>query len=321
MKTTTTIEEAVQSERLNGFRGTGPYQPDRRRKSKLKSAEEAFAAVKDGCVLGMTCTHYMSLPMAGVRQILRQGTRDLTIMPTPSAGLAIDILIAAGAVKKTFVSYVGLESYGLAPNFRRAVEKGEVEVSDCDEATVIYGYRAAAAGLPYALLPAYYKMTSLPKINPNHYREIQDPFTGRPCFAIPPLKPDVALIHVPQCDEFGNARQLGGHHTENLMAKAADHVIITADEIIPTEMVMSDPTRTTVPGFLVNSVVRMPFGAHPGSCPMRYSTDEDHMAEYARLADEGRTCDYIQQYVHNCANHNEYLDKIGASRLLNLLFY
>ena len=43
------------------------------------------------------------------------------------------------------------------------------------------------------------------------------------------------------------------------MAKAADHVIITADEIIPTEMVMADPTRTTVPGFLVNSVVRMPF--------------------------------------------------------------
>ena len=112
---------------------------------------------------GHDFTHYMSVPIAGVRQIIRQGSKDLTIMPTPSAGLAIDILIAAGAVKKSFVSYVGLESYGLAPNFRRAVEKGEIEVSDCDEATVVYGYRAAAAGLPYALLPAYYKMTSLPK--------------------------------------------------------------------------------------------------------------------------------------------------------------
>jgi glutaconate CoA-transferase subunit A len=308
-------------ETAGGLRGTGAYTPDPVRRSKLKSAEEAFKAIKDGAIVAMTCSHYMSVPLAAMRQIIRQGTNNLTIIPTPSAGIAIDLLIAAGAVKKTYVSYVGLESYGLAPNFRRAVQDGEVEVSEADEATLIYGYRAAAAGLPYALLPGYYKLTSLPTLNPGVYREIADPFTGKPCFAVPPLKPDVAVIHVPQCDEYGNARQLGGEHTENLIAKASDHVIITTEEIIPTEMVMADPTRTTVPGFLVDSVVRLPFGCHPGACPARYSADEAHLADYARIANEGRTADYIKAYVADCADHNAYLDKIGASRLINLQLY
>jgi glutaconate CoA-transferase subunit A len=311
----------VNPEEPSSLRGTGAYTPDPVRRSKLKSAEEAFKAVKDGAIVAMTCSHYMSVPLAAMRQLIRQGARDLTIIPTPSAGIAIDLLIAAGAVKKTYVSYVGLESYGLAPNFRRAVQNGEVEVSEADEATLIFGYRAAAAGLPYALLPGYYKLTSLPVVNPSVYREIADPFTGKPCYAVPPLKPDVAIIHVPQCDEYGNARQLGGHHTENLIAKASDHVIITTEEVIPTEMVMADPTRTTVPGFLVDSVVRMPFGCHPGACPARYSADEAHLAEYARIANDGRTADYIKTYIEECADHNAYLDRIGAARLINLQLY
>ena len=302
----------------DGLRGSGAYGYHPERASKLKTAEEAFAAVKNGMSVAMTCSHFMSVPLGAMRQLIRQNLRDLTIMPTPSAGVAIDLLIGAGAVKKTFCSYIGLESFGLAPNFRRAVQNGEVEISEADEATVIYGYRAAAAGLPIGILPAYYKLTSLPTVNPEMYREITDPFTGRPCFAIPALKPDVAIIHVPQCDEFGNVRQLGGHHTENLLAKAADHVIVTTEEIVPHETVLADPTRTTVPGFLVNSVVRMPFGAHPGACPAAYSADEAHLAVYAKLANAGQTAEYIETYVRGCADQNAYLDKIGASRLMSL---
>src|SRR5690606_32643396 len=87
------------------LRGTGAYGPESNRASKLKTATEAFSVVRDGCILAMTCTHYNSVPMAAMREIARQGSKDLTIIPTPSAGLAIDFLIAAGAVKKAFVSY------------------------------------------------------------------------------------------------------------------------------------------------------------------------------------------------------------------------
>ncbi len=288
------------------------------RTSKVKSPEEAFKVVVPGTVLAMTSVHYNSVPMGAMRQLIRMGARDLTIIPTPSAGLAIDLLIAAGCVKKVFASYVGLEFLGLAPNYRRAAEQGTVEISDIDETSIVLGYRAAATGLPFALLPAFYKLNDLPRVNPSMFREIRDPFTGSLCYAMPPLKPEVAVMHVPQCDEYGNARQLGGHHTETLIAKASDHVIITTEEIIPHEEIMADPTRTTVPGLLVNSVVKLPYGAHPGACPARYSYDEEHLAEYAKLAREGRTGDYIARYVTGPRDHYAYLDIIGAGRLMKL---
>jgi len=288
------------------------------RASKIKTPEEAFRVIKQGTTLAMTCTHYNSVPMGAIRQIIRLGPKDLTIIPTPSAGLAIDLLIAAGCVKKVYASYVGLEFLGLAPNFRRAVEQGTIEVSDVDETSIVLGYRAAGTGLPFALLPAFYKLTDLPRVNPEVFKEIRDPFTGAVCYAMTPLKPDVAVIHVPECDQYGNARQLGGHHTEALIAKAADHVIITTERIIPHEQVMANPTLTTVPGLLVNSVVHLPYGAHPGSCPATYNPDEEHLAEYARLAKEGRTADYIAKYVTGPADHFAYLDLIGAGRLMQL---
>jgi len=43
------------------------------RKSKVKSLAEAFAVLKDGMTLSMTTTHYNSVPMASMRQIVRQG--------------------------------------------------------------------------------------------------------------------------------------------------------------------------------------------------------------------------------------------------------
>jgi len=288
------------------------------RTSKVKSAEEAFKVVTPGTSIAMTCAHYSSVPMGAMRQLIRMGAKDLTIIPTPSAGLAIDLLIAAGCVKKVFASYVGLEFLGLAPNYRRAAEQGTVEISDIDETSIVLGYRAAATGLPFALLPAFYKLTDLPGINPSMFREIKDPFTGSTCYAMPPLKPDVAILHFPQCDAYGNARQLGGHHTEALIAKASDHVIVTTEEIIPHEEVMADPTRTTVPGLLVNSVVKLPYGAHPGSCPARYSYDEKHLEEYAKLAREGKSADYIAKYVTGPKDHYAYLDMIGAERLTGL---
>jgi glutaconate CoA-transferase, subunit A len=291
------------------------------RTSKVKSAEEAFKVIQPGMSIAMTCAHYSSVPMGAMRQLIRMGAKDLTIIPTPSAGLAIDLLIAAGCVKKVFASYVGLEFLGLAPNYRRAVEQNTIEVSDIDETSIVLGYRAAATGLPFALLPAFYKLTDLPRINPEMFHEIKDPFTGNICYAMPPLKPDVAILHFPQCDAYGNARQLGGHHTEKLIAKASDHVIITTEEIIPHEDVMADPVRTTVPGLLVDSVVKLPYGAHPGSCPARYSYDEKHLTEYAQLAREGKSSAYIRKYVTGPKDHYAYLDMIGAERLMELKVY
>jgi len=288
------------------------------RKSKVKSLQEAFAVVQDGMSLSMTTTHYNSTPLAAVRQIARQRVRNLTIMPTPSAGIAIDLLIAAGCVETVFASYVGLEFLGLAPNFRRAVEEKKVRLRESDEASLVMGYRAGASGIPFMAMPKYYELTDLPRANPESFRKITDPFTGEPCYAVPALQPDVAVIHVQECDPYGNARQLGGNHMEGIIAKAAKHVIITTEQVRPIEETRAQPTRTTIPGIVVNAVVELPFGAHPGACPARYSYDRLHLAKYAELAKEARTDEYLREFVFGPQDHGAYLDMIGAARLMAL---
>jgi len=95
-------------------------------------------------------------------------------------------------------------------------------------------------------------------------------------------------------------------------------VIITTEEVIPVEETRSDPLRTTIPGVLVDSVVKLPYGVHPGACPARYDYDEEHLKHYARLAREGRTAQYIEEFVFGPRDHLDYLQKIGARRLLEL---
>ena len=288
------------------------------RTSKVKSLEEAFAVVKDGISLSMTSTHFNSVPMAAMRQVVRQRVRNLTIIPTPSSGIAIDLLIAGGCVGTVFASYVGLEFIGLAPNFRRAVEAKKIKIHESDEASLVMGYRAGASGIPFMAMPRFYELTDLPRANPKSFKRITDPFTGQPCYAVPALQPDVAVIHVQECDPYGNARQLGGNHMEGIIAKAAKHLIITTESIRPLEETKANPTRTTIPGILVNSVVELPYGAHPGLCPARYNYDEPHLRAYAQMAKEGRTPDYLEEYVFGLRDHGAYLDRIGASRLMAL---
>ena len=288
------------------------------RTSKVKSLEEAFAVVKDGISLSMTSTHFNSVPMAAMRQVVRQRVRNLTIIPTPSSGIAIDLLIAGGCVGTVFASYVGLEFIGLAPNFRRAVEAKKIKIRESDEASLVMGYRAGASGIPFMAMPRFYELTDLPRANPKSFKRITDPFTGQPCYAVPALQPDVAVIHVQECDPYGNARQLGGNHMEGIIAKAAKHLIITTESIRPLEETKANPTRTTIPGILVNSVVELPYGAHPGLCPARYNYDEPHLRAYAQMAKEGRTPDYLEEYVFGLRDHGAYLDRIGASRLMAL---
>lgn len=292
--------------------------PKSQRKSKVKTLGEAFAVLKDGMKLSMTTTHYNSVPMAAMRQIVRQGVKNLTVIPTPSAGLAIDLLIAGGCVGTVFNSYVGLEFLGLASNFRRAVEEKKVKLRESDEASLVMGYRAGASGIPFMAMPKYYELTGLPKANPESFKRITDPFTGDVCYAVPALQPDVAVIHVQECDAYGNARQLGGNHMENIIAKAAKHVIITCEQVRPIEETRAQPTRTTIPGIIVNSVVELPYGAHPGACPARYSYDRPHLEMYAELAKEGRTDEYLRDFVFGPRDHAAYLDKIGAGRLMAL---
>ncbi len=85
----------------------------------------AAALVQDGDLVALG-GHIRQAPMALIRELLRQGRRDLGLVTVPTGGLNVDLAIAGGAVSRLHFAQVSLEEYGLAPHFRRGVEEGRL---------------------------------------------------------------------------------------------------------------------------------------------------------------------------------------------------
>lgn len=93
--------------------------------SKLTSLESAAALVGDGAVITIGGGQITRLPAALLRELARQGRRDLKLYKPPS-GYDTDLLSAAGVLSLTAGGVVSLDRFGLAVNHRRAVESGAI---------------------------------------------------------------------------------------------------------------------------------------------------------------------------------------------------
>ncbi|MGI5132894.1 CoA transferase subunit A [Pseudonocardia sp. CA-107938] len=285
--------------------------------SKVTTPEEAVADIPDGATIALGGVHSHNSPMALVNALIRRGVKDLELIPTPSGGPPVDMLIAAGCVRKLHVSYVGLEFLGLAPNFRRAAEQGTIEIVEGDEAYVVYGFRAGASRLPFLPLPPLYEGTDLPKVNPM-IRTTTDPYTGAVVTTVPALRADYGLFHAQVVDRKGNTQIFGQRKFEDVMAKASDHVIVCADEILDEYAPAPDPRIVSIPGAIVERVAHAPYGAHPLSSPGHYGYDREQLVAYRDLAVADDTKSYLQQHVYSVDSHAEYLEQLGVGRLLGL---
>jgi glycerate-2-kinase len=130
-----------------------------------------------------------------------------------------------------------------------------------------------------------------------------------PVCIVPALNPDVALIHVQQCDVYGNARVLGAGVAPAEMAMASRKVIISTEEIIEPDAIRQQPQRTTIPYYLVDAVVHAPFGSYPGSTPGLYGADLEHWLQFGAAQAQDKTDDYLEHWVHSVASHQEMLEK------------
>jgi glutaconate CoA-transferase, subunit A len=86
----------------------------------------AAALVKDGDLVALG-GHTRAAPMALIRELIRQGRRGLGLVTVPTGGLNVDLAVGAGVADRLQFAQVGLEEYGLAPNFRAAVQQGRLK--------------------------------------------------------------------------------------------------------------------------------------------------------------------------------------------------
>jgi glutaconate CoA-transferase subunit A len=288
--------------------------------SKVTTIQEAVAAhVNDGDVVALQNMATQAAPMALVRELIRQERRNLGLVCLVG-GMAVDWLAAAGVIDRFIGAAVSMEQFGLCQQYRKAVESGRVRVEELSETALLARLGAGARNLPF--LPTRGMLGSdLIDINPNLVR-FQDPFDGETLVACRALVPDVAFVHAHRADERGNVQIEPTIRWPDLgiFPKAALKVVVTAEEIVDSEVLRRNPDRTVLPGFAVDAVVEVPYGAHPTSFFPDYGYDTRFHLEWVKVArDDAATAEFLAKYVTGPADQAAYLETVGgAERLIEL---
>jgi glutaconate CoA-transferase, subunit A len=270
---------------------------------------DAAALVGDGAMVALGGGLCARLPMALVRELVRQGRRGLHLVGSAHS-MDVDLLVAVGAVRVCEESYVGFEQdLGLAPAYRRAAATGAIEIRESCCATVLAQLRAAEMGVPFLPVRGV-KGTDVEGLHPEYVR-MTCPFTGEELVVVPPLRPDVALLHAPLGDAHGNLHLEQPFVLDERFAHASAMVVATVDRIVPTAELTA--SGVVVPGHLVAAVAEVPYGAHPSSCYPGYAYDRPHLAAYLAAASADDVDTYLDTYVR--VGEDAYREAVDPERL------
>jgi glutaconate CoA-transferase subunit A len=289
---------------------------------KVASMRDAIAdLVRDGDTVAIEgFTHLIGFS-AG-HEIIRQRKRDL-VLARMTPDLVYDQMIAGGVARKLIFSWLGNPGVGGLNAIRRRIEPASVgegtalEVEEYSHFGMVSRYTAGAAHLPFMPLRSYFE-TDLPKANPL-IRPIQSPFSDEVVYAVPPLNPDVTVIHAQRADANGNTQIWGLLGCQKEAAFAADRVIVVVEELVDEAVVRADPNRTVIPGLIVDAVVVDPFGAHPSYVQGAYDRDNRFYLDWDPISrDEEKTQAWLREWVYGLDGREAYVQKLGAERIASL---
>lgn len=262
--------------------------------NKVVTLTEAIKPIPNNASIAIGGNTLNRSPLALTRELVRQNKTNLKLIKTAGA-MDIDMLCLAEQVQSVDAGFISFETkYGLANNYRKAVQKGIVKANEHACYTVISALRAAQANVPF--MPVYgLKNSDLIEAN-DYFKVINDPFENNPITVVKALKPDYAIIHVHACDAFGNAEILGPKYDDVLIAKSSVNVIISTERIVPTTYFKRNPRKVDISGLLVHKVVHVPNGAKPGTMFQKYNADDLKIKEYQALENRSDLLNHIQTY-------------------------
>jgi glutaconate CoA-transferase subunit A len=280
--------------------------------SKVATMRDAVAElVRDGdCVAIEGFTHLICF--AAGHEIIRQRKRDLTLARlTPD--LIYDQMVGAGVARKLIFSWLGNPGVGGLHAIRRVTEgqAPTLEVEEYSHFGMVGRYTAGAMNLPFFPLRSYFH-TDLPAANPL-IRQVRSPYGDEVVYAVPPLRPDVAIVHAQRADASGNAQVWGLLGCQKECAFAADRVIVVVEELVDESVVRADPNRTVIPGLIVDAVVVEPFGAHPSYAQGYYDRDNRFYLDWDAVSRDAALLDaWLGEWVHGVSGRAEYMERMGA---------
>lgn len=262
--------------------------------SKIMDLRSAINMIHDGDMLSFGGNVLHRAPMAAVREIARQNKQNLKLVKTAGAH-DIDLLCAMECVSSVDAGFVSYETkYGLAAHYRKGVQAGKIIGNEHACYTVICALRAATMNVPF--MPVHGLKAGDLLLKNDYFVVVEDPFSGEPITLVKSLVPDVAIIHVQECDDQGNAFIYGPKFEDILISRAAKKLIITTEQIVPQSRTKLNAERIDIPGFLVHAVVHSPNGAAPTSCYKKYDIDDKALTSFIMLKNKEEITKYLLSY-------------------------
>jgi glutaconate CoA-transferase subunit A len=250
---------------------------------------------------------------AAGHEIIRQGKRDLTLARmTPD--VIYDQMVAGGVATKLIFSWLGNPGVGSLHAIRRRIEDhdpGPLEIEEYSHFGMVCRYVAGAANLPFFPIRSYYE-SDIPVVNSKIVPMTSPYEDGTEVYVVPPLTPDVAIVHAQRADESGDAQIWGLLGCQKEAAFAADRVIVVVEEVVEESVIRRDPNRTVIPGAIVDAVVEEPLGCHPSFAQGYYDRDNPFYLEWDTIARDSETLDaWLKEWVFDLGSHADYVEKWG----------
>jgi glutaconate CoA-transferase subunit A len=283
--------------------------------SKVASMRDAVGVlVRDGDTVAIEGFTHLICFAAG-HEIIRQGRRDLTLARmTPD--VVYDQMVGAGVARKLIFSWLGNPGVGSLHAVRRRIEDHDpapLEIEEYSHFGMVCRYMAGAANLPFFPLRSYYE-SDIPIVNPRIVPMTSPYDDATNVYVVPPLKPDVTIVHAQRADADGNAQIWGLLGCQKEAAFAAERVIVVCEEIVGAEVIRRDPNRTVIPSVAVDAVVEQPFACHPSFAQGYYDRDNAFYLKWDRVAREPDALDaWLREWVYGLESHAEYVEKMGAA--------
>jgi glutaconate CoA-transferase, subunit A len=281
--------------------------------SKAVSMRDAIAELLgDGDTVAIEGFTHLICFAAG-HEIIRQRRRDLTLCRmTPD--VIYDQMIGAGVASNLVFSWLGNPGVGSLHAVRRRIEKADPEPLAIEEYShfgMVSRYVAGAANLPFFPLRSYYE-SDIPVVNPRIVPMSSPYDDGAQVYVVPPLRPDVAIVHAQRASASGDTQIWGLLGCQKEAAFAADRVIVVCEEIVEESTVRSDPNRTAIPGVVVDAVVEEPFGCHPSFAQGYYDRDNQFYLDWDPISRDAEALEsWLREWVYGLESHREYVEKWG----------
>jgi len=275
---------------------------------------DAVAAVDDGTAVYLGGFGY-NQPFAVAHELLRSDVSDLRVVRA-SGDILLDQLVGAGRVRETVTAHCW-NAIGPTPThaFRRAVEDGDprpLAVEEFGLGDFLLRCFAGARRLPFVPAgPAPGTGQFEHRVHEEKYTAVE--FDGETHHVLRPLTPEIGFVHVQRADERGNARLSGPRAELRHAALACDHLVVTAEEVVPAGGLGDTPELTTLPAFHVDAVAEVPGGAHPSGVVGHYERDVPYLQRYGEATASAEGFEqFLEEWVYGVPDRAAYMERVES---------